>query len=330
METALGTALVTGATGFTGGAVARRLAELGDQVTAFVRESSSLTGLRDCGTEVVVLDITDPQQVQQHMRPFDRVFHIAASYRQEHADVEEFRRVNVTATRNLLDAALEQGVGRFVHCSTVGIHGPITEPPAVESYRPRPNDHYQRSKLEGEQVAHEYFAKGLSGTVVRPAAIYGPGDGRFLKLFRAIKKGRFAMIGSGETLYHMVYIDDLVNGFLLASEHDAAVNDVFIIGGPKRCRINGLVREVASVLGVKPPRLRIPLWPVRMAATACEAACRPFGISPPLYRRRVEFFEMDRAFNIDKARNVLGYEPEYDLAGGIRATAKGYASQGLL
>lgn len=326
----MGTALVTGATGFTGGAIARRLSELGHQVTAFVRDSSDVTELRELGTEVTVLDITDHQQVRQHMRPFDRVFHVAASYREEHPDLEEFRRVNVTATRNLLDAALEQGVGRFVHCSTIGIHGPITEPPATESYRPMPNDHYQRSKLEGEQVAHEYFAKGLPGTVVRPAAIYGPGDGRFLKLFRAIKKGRFAMIGSGRTLYHMVYIDDLVNGFLLASEHKDAVNEVFIIGGERHCTINELVEEVARAVGAKPPKLRVPLWPVRVAAVACEALCRPFNVSPPLYRRRVEFFEMDRSFRIDKAKNVLGYVPQYDLASGIRATARGYESRGLL
>lgn len=326
----MGTALVTGATGFTGSALARRLSELGHQVTAFVRKSSDVTELRERGAEVRVLDITDDRQVRQHMRPFDRVFHVAASYRQEHPDLEEFRRVNVTATRNLLDASLEQGVGRFIHCSTIGIHGPITEPPATETYRPKPNDHYQRSKLEGEQVAHEYFAKGLCGTVVRPAAIYGPGDGRFLKLFRAIKNGRFAMIGSGQTLYHMVYIDDLVNGFLLASEHKNAVNEAFIIGGERHCTINELVGEVARAVGVKPPRLRIPMWPVRMAATVCEAVCRPFGISPPLYRRRVEFFEMDRSFNIEKAKTVLGYEPEFDLASGIRATAKGYESRGLL
>jgi nucleoside-diphosphate-sugar epimerase len=330
MENSMGTALVTGATGFTGGALTRRLTEEGHQVTAFVRETSDVSELRNLDVEIVSLDITDEQQVRRTMRPFDRVFHIAASFRREHADLEEFRRVNVSATRNLLGAALDEGVGRFVHCSTVGIHGPIADPPAAESYRPKPNDHYQRSKLEGEMLAHAYFQKGLPGTVIRPTPIYGPGDGRFLKLFRAIKKGVFGMIGSGDTLYHMVYIDDLVQAFLLASEHDNALSEVFIVGGERHCTINDIVEEVARALQVRRPRLRIPLTPVRLAASACEAVCRPFGISPPLYRRRVEFFDMDRAFNIAKSRNLLGYRPKFDLTKGIHATARGYEAGGLL
>src|SRR5690606_28329986 len=108
--------------------------------------------------------------------------------------------------------------------------------------------------------------------------------------------------GSGETLYHMVYIDDLVKGFLLASEHENALNEVFIIGGARHCTINEIVEEVSDALKVKRPKMKIPLWPVRTAAVICESICRPFGISPPLYSRRVEFFEMNRAFDITKAR----------------------------
>jgi dihydroflavonol-4-reductase len=326
----MSTALVTGATGFTGGAVARRLAKEGHQVAAFVRESSDVSALQKAGIETIPVDITDYEQVARQMRPFDRVFHIAASYRTEHADREEFMRVNVNATRHLLKAALEQGVGRFVHCSTMGVHGGVDEPGATESYRFKPNDHYQRSKLEGELAAHEFFAKGLTGTVVRPAGIYGPGDMRFLKLFRAIKKGLFVMIGRGDTMYHMVYIDDLVQGFLLASECEQAVNEAFIIGGSRHCTVGEIATEVANALRVKPPRLRVPLAPVYLAAAICEDICRPLGISPPLYRRRVEFFQMDRSFSIDKARRVLGYQPEFDLRRGIEATARGYEALGLI
>jgi nucleoside-diphosphate-sugar epimerase len=326
----MSTVLVTGATGFTGGALARRLVADGHSVTAFVRPSSDVSALAEIGVEIVSLDITNYDEVARQMRPFDRVFHIAASYRQEHADLEEFRRVNVHATQHLLRAALEQGVGRFVHCSTVGIHGPIDDPPANETYRPKPNDHYQSTKLEGEQAAHEYFAKGLPGTVVRPTAIYGPGDRRFVKLFRPIKKGVFVMIGSGETLYHMVYIDDLVQGFLLAGEREEALGEVFIIGGERHCSINEIVTEIARALGVKRPRWSVPMAPVYYAAAICEDICRPLGISAPLYRRRVEFFEMNRAFTIEKARRLLGYEPKYDLRSGIAATAAGYEAAGWI
>lgn len=329
--TRMSSVLVTGATGFTGGSLARRLVQDGHRVTAFVRESSDVRELRNLGVEIVALDITDYEQVARHMRPFDRVFHIAASFRREHADLEEFSRVNVHATRHLLKSALDQGVGRFIHCSTIGVHGGVDRPGATESCRFKPNDHYQRSKLDGEQVAHEFFARGLPGTVIRPAGIYGPGDRRFVKLFKAIKKGVFVMIGSGETLFHMVYIDDLVQGFLLASEREEALNEVFIIGGAQHCTINEIVTEVASALHVRRPKLRVPLRPVYLAAAVCEDVYRTLGLSsPPLYRRRVEFFQMNRSFNIDKARRLLGYEPRFDLHRGIGATARSYEAVGLI
>lgn len=327
----MSTVLVTGATGFTGSALARRLAQQNHQVTAFVRESSDVRELRTLGVEIVALDITDYDQVARQMRPFDRVFHIAASFRREHADLEEFSRVNVHATRHLLQSALDQGVGRFIHCSTIGVHGGVEAPGATESSRFKPNDHYQRSKLDGEQAAHEFFAKGLPGTVVRPAGIYGPGDRRFVKLFKAINKGVFVMIGSGETLFHMVYIDDLVDGFLLASERAEALNEVFIIGSERHCTINEIVTEVAHALHVRRPRLRVPFRPAYLAAAVCEDVYRSVGLSsPPLYRRRVEWFHMNRSFSIDKAKRLLGYQPKFDLRRGIEATARSYESLGLI
>ena len=324
------TALVTGATGFTGGVLARRLAREGWSVTSFVRESSDTRGLESLGVARQVVDLADAEQVEKFMRPFDRVFHLAATYREEPADRSVFHRINVVGTENLLRAAAEAGVGRFVHCSTVGIHGHVEHPPADESYRAAPNDHYQESKWEGEQIALRYFAAGLPGSVVRPGAIYGPGDRRFLKLFRAVKRRRFAMIGGGRALYHLVYVDDLVEGFLRAAERSEALGEVFIVAGERPCTVGELVAEVARALGAPAPWLRVPLGPVRAAAVVCERVCHAIGVAPPLYPRRVEFFEMDRAFSIEKARRLLGYEPGWSLARGIDATARGYEAAGLL
>jgi nucleoside-diphosphate-sugar epimerase len=326
----MSTVLVTGATGFTGGALTRRLVKDGHLVTAFVRSGADVTELRQLNVEIVELDITDYDQVTQAMRPFDRVFHIAASFRTEHADLEEFRRVNVHATRHLLASALDNGVGRFVHCSTMGVHGHVDGPPATETHPFRPNDHYQHSKLEGEQAAHEFFARGLPGTIVRPTGIYGPGDRRFLKLFKAIKSGLFVMIGSGKTLYHMTYIDDLIDGFLLASDRPEALGEAFIIGNDRHCTISEIVTEIARALQVKRPRWHIPLAPVYLAAAICEDTCRLLGVPAPLYRRRVEFFRMHRSFRIDKARRLLGYRPKFNLRSGIQATAEAYQACGLL
>jgi nucleoside-diphosphate-sugar epimerase len=322
--------LVTGATGFTGGALTRQLVSQGANVVTFVRPSSDTSALEELGVDCRVVDIKDRQQVFDNFEAFDRVFHIAAAYRSEHSDEDEFRLVNVEATRHLLDAARQFGVGRFVHCSTVGVQGEIEDPPASEGYRFKPGDHYQQSKLEGELLALQYFDQGLPGAVVRPVGIYGPGDTRFLKLFRPISKGRFVMIGSGNVLYHMTYIDDLVQGFLLAGEHPKAIGEVFTIGGPQYTTLNELVAAVAKASGGPKPKWKIPFAPVYWASVICDRVCKRLGVQPPLYPRRTEFFQLDRAFSIEKARQLLGYDPQFSLEQGLQRTADWYRENDLI
>lgn len=326
----MGKTLVTGATGFTGGKVAGRLVQNGEDVVAFVRASSNTDTLTGLGVECRVVDIRDPKDVMDGFSDIDRVFHIAAAYRSEHADHGEFHAVNVEATRNLLDASVHNDVQKFIHCSTVGVQGEIEDPPAAEDYRFKPGDHYQQSKLDGELLALDYFRDKLLGTVVRPVGIYGPGDTRFLKLFRPVQKGRFVMIGKGDVLYHMTFIDDLVDGFMLAGEKDEALGEVFTIAGPQYTTIRELVDAIAGVLQKKPSRWRVPFLPVYWASVVCDVLCRAIKISPPLYPRRVEFFELDRAFSTDKAQKLLGYQPKVSLADGLARTADWYKEKGLI
>jgi dihydroflavonol-4-reductase len=299
-------------------------------VTAFVRSMARAEPLQQLGVECRAVDITNAAEVLREFKPFDRVYHIAALFRTEESDLRVFTKVNVDASRNLLEAAKKTGVGRFVHCSTVGVQGRIDDPPASETYRFHPEDHYQQTKLEGEQVAREYFANGLPGTVVRPAGIYGPGDLRFLKVFRGIQRGWFVTIGTGQTLYHFTYIDDLVNGILLAGNHPRAVGEVFTIAGAHHVTIRDFVNTVARVIGKPPPKLRVPAWPVQLAAKMCVGICRPFGVNPPLYPRRLEFFTLNRSFSIAKARELLGYEPQITLQEGFARTGEWYKHHGLI
>lgn len=326
----MGKVLVTGATGFTGGALARRLIESGEEVVAFVRSGSRTGALEGMGAEIRQVDIRDPESVNDNFSGIDRVYHIAAAWRTEHSDLEEFRRVNAGAVKNLLEASKSAGVKRFVHCSTVGVHGHIDDPPADETYRYKPGDHYQSTKLEGELIARDYFRNGLPGTVVRPAGIYGPGDLRFLKLFRPINKGLFVMIGSGNVYYHFTYVDDLVSGFLLAGTHPDALGEPFIIASDEYITLRDLVKTIAEVLGKPAPKLRVPYYPVYMTSVVCDKVCRAVGVTPPLYPRRVEFFIKDRAFTIEKAKRILGYQPQVALREGLARTAEWYKSQGYI
>jgi nucleoside-diphosphate-sugar epimerase len=322
--------LITGATGYTGGHLARRLAAAGHRVRGLVRGSSQTAALTSAGVECVVANLTDAAAVRRAVAGADAVFHLAAAYREEHADRRVFTAVNVEGTRTLLEASAAAGVGRFVHCSTVGVQGQIDDPPATEEYRVQPGDHYQESKLAGERLALEHAAAGRPVTVIRPVGIYGPGDTRFLKLFRGIARGRFVMIGRGEVLYHLTYIDDLIDGFLLAAEHPAALGEVFTIAGARWTTLNELVARIAATLDRKPARLRMPYAPVHAASLVVERVCGVLGVRAPLYPRRVEFFSKDRAFDITKARQLLGYAPRVDLDEGLSRTTAWYRQQGLL
>jgi nucleoside-diphosphate-sugar epimerase len=323
--------LVTGATGFTGGVLARRLAADGDPVRVLVRDAARAASLADLEIEIAYGDLRDAASLRDAMHGIDLVYHIAAVYRQQSIERQLFKDINGAAVQHLLDAAIEAGVGRFVHCSSVGVHGDVKHPPAAEDAPLAPGDPYQESKLEGERIAARYMAEGrLPISIFRPAGIYGPGDTRFLKLFRGIKRGRFPMIGDGKTLYHWVYIDDLVDGILRCGRLERAVGETFILAGPEYTTLNELVAIVADEVGARRPWLRIPLAPIYLAAAACEAVCKPLKLEPPLHRRRVDFFTKSRAFDISKARATLGYAPQVSIREGVARTAAWYTAQHLL
>ena len=138
------------------------------------------------------------------------------------------------------------------------------------------------------------------------------------------------MIGSGNVLYHMTYIDDLVQGFVLAGRRQEALGEVFTIGGEKYTTIRELVNLIADVLGKPHPKWRVPFYPVYIVAILCDKICRSMGKVPPLYPRRVEFFYKDRAFSIGKAKRLLGYRPRVSLGEGLARTATWYREQGLI
>ncbi len=326
----MGKVLVTGATGFTGSYLCRRLLRKGESVVAFVQESSWSGHLEDAGVECRTVDVRDSDAVERGFEDIQKVYHLAAVYRTEPVDRSDFHRVNVEGTRNVLEAARKANVTRVVHCSTAGVQGEITEPPATEAYRYHPGDEYQRTKMEGELLALDYSRGRLPLCVVRPVGIYGPGDTRFLKLFRSIYHGRFVMIGSGQTLYHMTYIEDLVNGIELAGAREEALGEIFTLAGGRYTTLRELVDLIADVLKKPRPRLRIPYAPVHLASWICQKSCRLLRLPPPLYPRRVEFFSKDRAFDISKARRMLGYEPKVDLKEGLRRTSVWYRDKELL
>jgi len=323
--------LVTGASGFTGGNLCKHLINEGYNVTALVRDIDKVNDLRRAGVKLTLGDLRDKHTLNTAVKGIDIVFHIAALYRQASASKKDLWDVNVQGTKNILEASENAGVKRLIHCSTVGVHGEIKNPPADESYPYAPGDAYQESKTEGEKIAIEYMRKRiLPVIIVRPSGIHGPGDLRFLKLFKSIKKNRFIMIGDGKTLYHMVYIDDLIDGILLCAKNDNAVGNIYILAGDKPITLNRLVEIIANCLKTKIPNFSLPFAPVYFLAFLVEILCIPLGIEPPLFRRRVDFFRKDRAFDISKAKIGLGYIPKTKIEKGLENLAEWYIKEGLL
>ena len=322
---------MTGATGFTGGHLARHLCAAGDRVRALVRTPVKAAALAGAGVEVVAGDLTDVASLRRALEGVEVVYNIAALYRDAGLAASAYRAVNAEAVGALIEAAGERGVQRVVHCSTVGVHGDVEHPPADEDAPLRPGDVYQETKVLGEQMGRAAAERtGVDLVIARPTGIYGPGDRRLFKMFGAIARGRFLMLGPGRNYYHLTYVDDLCRGFRLCGTVPGAAGRTYILGGGEVTTLAELVAITAEVAGRRPPRLHWPVWPVWLAGAGCEAICHPLGISPPLYRRRVDFFRKSRAFDISRARRELGYAPAVGLRDGIGRTLEWYREHGWI
>ena len=324
-------ALVTGATGFTGNSLARTLYRQGHHVKVIVRDKSKIKTDAEFEPEVIEGDIRDSESVDRAVKGCQKIFHLAALFRTAGVQDHVYHDIHVAGTENLLQAALKNNISRFVHCSTVGVHGDIIYPPANEKTSFNPGDIYQKTKLEGEKTVHRFFREtGLPVSVIRPTAIYGPGDLRLLKLFKLAAMPVSPVIGSGNIYYHMIYIDDLVNAFILASEKKKAIGEAFIAGGKDATSLNQLIEIICEATHHSRLKCHLPAMPFQLAGSICEKICIPLKIEPPIYRRRVDFFTKSRFFTIDKAVTLLDFKPEVSLRTGIVKTASWYKDNSYL
>jgi nucleoside-diphosphate-sugar epimerase len=327
--------LITGGTGFIGAALARRLAANGSQVSVIAPtnnewEERRARELAASGIELINGSILDAALTGRACAGRDLVVHLAAAQHETGVDDAYFWRINVEGTRTMLDASVAAGVGRFIHGSTIGVYGDGSgSGPLDESSATAPVNRYGRSKLQGERLAASYQGR-LALTIIRISETYGPGDMRLLKLFRGLKSGWFAMIGSGANVHQPVYVDDLVDGILLAHQSSSAVSEIIILAGAQPLTTKQMVADVARAVGSHGPRLRLPMPLLLMAARACERVAPPLGLRAPLTERRLDFFRKNFAFSQQKAQRLLGFQPRVAFAEGTAKTAAWYTANGLL
>ncbi len=324
--------LVTGGTGFTGSCLVRYLLQRGHEVVALDnQEGIVLDELKRLGAKFVKGSVTDPELLKEVIPGCDAVYHLAAAFRRINLPQKVYMETNATAMRALLTICRDNGVKKFIYCSTQGVHGNIDDPPGDEDSPIEPEDYYQYTKYKGEEVAQEFIAQGMDITILRPTALYGPGDpSRFLMIFRQVKKGWFPYFGKGGALYHPVYVESFCESFELARENPASKGQTYIIADGEYYPIREIVGKVADIMGIKVRQIFLPFWPMYILAAIVELIFKPLPWDPPLFRRRVDWYRQNRAFKIDKARRELNYEPKVGLDEGLKITYEWYKANGFL
>jgi dihydroflavonol-4-reductase len=325
---------ITGGTGFIGSRLAIASREKGHTVellgqTNTQAEQENHRLLLKYGIKTTLGSVLERDKLVELAEGCDVVFHLAAAQHEANVPDEHFYKVNVEGTRNVLEASAQGGVKRFVHGSTIGVYGSAMEGRIDETSPLRPNNIYGVTKREGEQLALS-FTETLPVSVVRISETYGPGDRRLLKLFKAVQKNMFFVIGKGDNKHQLIYVDDLIEGMYLAANNPNAIGQVFVLAGKEVLTTRQMVDTVAECLGRRIPRMHAPMLPFLAAAVLFEKILGPLGIQPPLHRRRLDFFRKSFFFSQEKAASVLGFSPKTDFRRGVERTAAWYQENGLL
>ena len=317
---------VSGALGFIGAHFVERALEAGHVITGLYRGADDgkrqlLREFSAQGARLQAGDVLEPDTYTHLLEGAECVCHFAAAFKGSGHSEEDFTRINVLGTERLLLAAANAGVRRFVLCSTAGIYGQSLKGLTDENSPAKPWNSYERSKFGAEEKLRELAARlGIEYVILRPAVVYGPRDDRLLKLFRAAAKGRFPLFGPGNGRRHMVYVSDVADAFLLGCTTPGAANHDMIIAGPEAVPLRQLLEILAEVVKRKRCGPRLPLMPMLLLAAIVEDGCKLLGVSPPVYRRRMDFYRSDAAFNCARAQLVMGWTPRVGLAEGLRRT----------
>lgn len=325
--------LVTGATGFIGGRLAERLVtEEGAKVAALVRSVDKAEHLASIGVEIVQGDVSDLGSIRRAIGDCEIVFHCAALIHDAKITLDGFRRVNVEGTRNMLEAAAEAGVVRFVHLSSIGVYG-ISPREGTQETDPHQlcGDPYCDSKIEAERVAVRFAEqRRLSLVIIRPANVYGPGSSFWtVALLEMIKTGKLRMIDDGNGMSNHVYIDNLVDAILLAARNDIASGEAFIVSDGVNTSWKDFLGHYTRMLGreLLPSISKPRAW---LTGLFLEGAAQLTGQTPALSRRAVGFWTQNATYTITKARTRLGYTPQITLEEGMKRTEAWLRQTGYL
>jgi nucleoside-diphosphate-sugar epimerase len=325
--------LITGATGFMGPHLIRKLLSKGHVCRCLVRPGSEKKISYIAGVEIVTGDIEHPETLIGIAKNIDCLIHMATLGHMSNFAVSEaqFDAVNVGGTVNIMKAALDAGVKKIVHCSTVAAMGICPDIPATEESACYPHHPYGRSKLLAEkEVLRMVKENGLPSVIIRFSMVYGPGDRRdMLKLARMAKKGLFPKVGNRPKLTSLIHVEDAVDGLLLAAEKGIP-GEIYLITNRQSEPFDAIRKIILDTLGSRKPTLYVPEWAALAAASVIEKTFSIIGKTPPVSRKNIESTLADRVFSIEKAEKELGFNPKIDPCAGIKETVVWYSEKGWL
>lgn len=325
------TVLLTGATGFLGGALVRRLLCSGNRVKVLVRSPSKGRTLAEQGAEVVLGSITDIAALRGAVRDSDVIYHLAGRLFVPGIPATVYRTTHVDGTRLLLACCTESsGLKRLIHCSTTGVLGVTGEQPAAEDAPIRPTNVYEETKAEAELAVREHCREGLPAVIARPGLVYGPGDLHLLQFFKAVLHRRFRPIGRETVWLHPIYIDDLTEALIRCGAREEAIGECFHLAGREPASLATLAEEIALAAGIRVPAGHIPMRAAQAMAALGDRLPPTLRQSAPLTSSRLEFLTHSRVYDVGKAQRLLDFAAPTDLRSGVAKSMAWYRAEGYL
>ena len=329
------TVLVTGATGAIGHRVVHALCAAGYEVRTFSLDSLE-PKLFPPEVDNHIGDVTDPTAVHAAMQGIDAVVHLAALLHILNPPLElreKYESINVDGTATVVKAAIAAGVKRVVFASTIAVYGPSGGRMLDEESETLPDTFYAQTKLAAEKIVlNARRADGLPlGTVLRFGAVYGTQvKGNYRRLLQSLARGRFIPIGNGKNRRTLVYDRDVAQATVLAARHPDAAGQVYNVSDGRCHSLNEIIAAISLALGRKPPRLSLPIGPIRFAISILENGARLVSLKSPVMRATIDKYTEDIAVDCQRIQTKLGFVPQYDLAAGWLETVKEMRQSGEL
>lgn len=324
--------LITGATGFIGPWLIKRLISQGHRCRCLVRSSAKakvLSGLNN--VEIFEGDITDEASLKGIASDMDCLFHLATLGHAHNFKVSKgmFKKVNVIGTENIMKEAAKAGIEKIVHCSSVAAMGICSDLPAIESSKCHPHHPYGMSKLGAEEIVRELHRnEELPAVIIRFSMVYGPGDWRdILRITRFVKRRIIPKIGNRPKLTPLIHVDDAVEGLILAMEKGGE-GETYLITNKHSEPFDSILKIIKNTMNISCVTIPVPEWFALTAASGIEILCKTIGKPPLITRKNIESTLADRVFSVKKAREEIGFNPSVDPEKGLRDTVLWYMEKG--